>query len=99
MKKIIRNTVICVAVFLFSVIAVISAVEFSEGRQAAVLGEVKTEKVPILSAEPAGILGVYEKQKVKVTPGTARNRSSCVPELPENHPNSSLVKVNATLTS
>lgn len=78
MKKIIRNILICAVIFFASASAILLAVRFSEGRQTGVLDEFKTEKAPILSAEPAGILGVYEKQKVKVTAVALKNSAVSV---------------------
>lgn len=67
MKKRIRNIIVCIFVLAVAVCAIFFAVKVSHRGQINVLDGIKTEKTPILSAEPAGILGVYEKQKVKVT--------------------------------
>ena len=74
MKKRIVRVLICTALVLASVVIAFFAIKATEGRQSAVLNEIKqNEKPPILSAEPAGILGVYEKQKVKVTAVALKN--------------------------
>lgn len=73
MKKIIKKTVISVIVLTVAVVLVFFAVKTIGNSRPAVLDEVIKETVPILSAEPAGILGVYEKQKVKVTAVVLKN--------------------------
>lgn len=78
MKKIISNVIICITVLLVTASAVLFALKNSDRKPEGVLDEMKTEKTAILSAEPAGILGVYEKQKVKVTAVALKNSTVSV---------------------
>lgn len=73
MKNKIKTAILCLLLLLFVLIFVFLGVKAAQSKEASVLDGVKNEKTPVLSAEPNGILGVYEKQKIKVTAVALKN--------------------------